>query len=200
MSDESDSLPFTGLMENLRSGNADAARQVFDRFARRLAGLAASRIPAPARARLDPEDVAQSVLRTFFRRHQAGEFRPDHWDALWSLLAVLAVRKCGHKIGHVFAAKRDVRREVSPGGSEGEDSRPEWTPPDTAPSVEEAAILEETLAEVLATLRERERPIVLLRLQGFAIPDVAGQCGCSERTVHRTLETVRTRLQAMTEN
>ena len=71
-------LPFDRLMADLRGGAPDAARAVFDRFTRRLVGLAATRLPGFARATTDPEDVAQSVLRTFFRRHGEGEFRPDN--------------------------------------------------------------------------------------------------------------------------
>src|SRR5206468_8875797 len=83
--------PFDRLMADLRGGRPEAAREVFDRYARRLVGLAAAKLPGFARAKLDPEDVVQSVFRTFFRRHADGQFRPEHWDALWSLLAVLTV-------------------------------------------------------------------------------------------------------------
>lgn len=185
--------PFVDLLADLQRGEPSAAAAVFDRFARRLAGLAAARLPATARGKVDPEDIAQSVLRTFFRRHEAGEFRPEHWDALWSLLAVLAVRKCGHKVGHLFAAKRDARREVAPGG-DGE-SGSAWQPPDRTPSPDEAAVFAETLERVLAGLSERERPVVLLRLEGYEVAEIAGRVGCSERTAHRVLATVRERLR-----
>ncbi|MBN9121330.1 MAG: RNA polymerase subunit sigma-24 [Planctomycetes bacterium] len=188
--------PFHGLMDELRRGEPDAAREVFDRFARRLVGLAASRLPGFVRASTDPEDVAQSVLRTFFRRHGAGEFRPEHWDALWALLAVLTVRKCGHKVEHLLAARRDVRREVRPGGPSA-GSAPSWEPADRAPTPEEAVLLEETLDRVLAGLTERERPVVLLRLQGHEVAEIARQIPCSERTVHRVLAGVRDRLEAL---
>lgn len=124
--------PFARLVEDLRGGDPDAAREVFDRFAPRLAALAAARLPAFARPATDPEDVAQSVLRTFFRRCGEGEFTPDHWDALWSLPAVLVVRKCGHRVGHLAAAKRDARREVRPEDSSSASSAPAWEPPDPA--------------------------------------------------------------------
>jgi hypothetical protein len=73
-------------MADLAGGDPDAARAVVDRYARRLAAVAAARLPAVARSKVDPEDVAQSVFRTFFRRHKAGQFHPEHRDALWALL------------------------------------------------------------------------------------------------------------------
>jgi RNA polymerase sigma-70 factor (ECF subfamily) len=187
-----DDRPFDQLMSDLRGGDPVAARQVFDRFARRLAGLAAARLPAAARGRLDPEDVAQSVLRTFFRRQAAGEFTPDHWDALWSLLAVLAARKCGHHVAHLFAGKRDAGREVPLGV--GSDSSPTLEPADRSPSPSEVAAFRETLGLVLDGLTERERAVVELRLQGHTVPEVADRVGASERSVHRLLAGVRARL------
>ena len=188
--------PFDRVMSDLRGGDPDAARAVFDRFARRLAGLAAARLPGAARSKVDPEDVAQSVFRTFFRRHRAGEFTPDHWDALWSLLAVLAARKCGHQVGHLFAAKRDAHREVAPTSPVG-DSAAGWEPEGADPTPAEAVLYDETVSHFLAGLNERERPIVELRLGGLTIPEVAGKVGASERSVHRILAGVRSRLEAL---
>ena len=46
------------------------------------------------RAKVDPEDVLQSVCESFFRRHAEGEFSLKDWDSLWALLAVITLRKC----------------------------------------------------------------------------------------------------------
>jgi DNA-directed RNA polymerase specialized sigma24 family protein len=46
-----------------------AARENFDRFARRLIGLARTRLDRRIRQKIDPEDVVQSVFRSFFTRH-----------------------------------------------------------------------------------------------------------------------------------
>lgn len=52
--------PFHDLMARLRQGDRDAAQVVFDRYLRRLAGLAATRLPRVLLSKLDPEDVVQS--------------------------------------------------------------------------------------------------------------------------------------------
>ncbi len=186
-------VPFTVFTARLRSGDPDSAREVFDRFARRLVALAASRLPSALSAKVDPEDVVQSVFHSFFQRHADGRLAAENWDQLWTLLTVLTVRKCGHKVEYFRAARRDVRRETAP--------RPE---PDAAPDCDgvapeptpaEAALLAETLAQVLDKLRPDQRPIVLLRLQGYAHREISAQVGCTERTVERVLRDVRARLE-----
>jgi RNA polymerase sigma-70 factor (ECF subfamily) len=186
-------IPFADLMERLRGGDEDAARGVFDRFARRLVGLAASRLPPALSSKLDAEDVVQSVLRSFFLRQADGRFYVDSWDELWTLLTVLTVRKCGHKVGHFRAGRRDFRRETSPAPAA--DSAPGWdtVAPDPTPS--EAALLTETLQQVLDGLREDQRPIVLLRLQGYLHREISERVGCTERTVERVLKSVRGALE-----
>jgi RNA polymerase sigma-70 factor (ECF subfamily) len=182
-------------MARLRQGAPEAARAVFDRFARRLVALAASRLPPAVRAKVDGEDVAQSVFRTFFRRQAEGQFRLDSWDQMWTLLAVLTVRKCGQRLDEFRAARRDVAREQRHAPCP-DPSAAELPVADPAPSPSEAAMLAETLQQVLAGLTERERPVVLLRLQGYTIAEVSRQLGCTERTVGRILKQVRDRLES----
>jgi RNA polymerase sigma-70 factor (ECF subfamily) len=189
-----DVVPFAALMERLRTGDEDAARAVFDRFARRLVGLAASRLPSALSSKLDPEDVVQSVLKSFFLRHADGRLTVDSWDRLWSLLTVLTVRKCGHKVEHFQAGCRDVRREAARRSAS--DLAWDWDTiaPDPTPS--EAVLFSETLQEVLDGLREDQRPIVRLRLQGFSPREISERVGCTERTIERVLKSVRAALES----
>lgn len=193
-----DEIPFQRLMNDLRDGDPNAAREVFEKFTRRLAGLAAANLPDMIKPKVDPEDIAQSVLRTFFRRHVEGQFEPKNWDNLWTLLAKIAIRKCGHQIEHLYAARRDVRRDASPPSTSPDQSTLSWVPADPSPSPEEAAVFTETMQLVLGQLDDRERPIVELRLQGFDIAEIARQVGRSQRTVHRLLDGVRARLEHLT--
>jgi RNA polymerase sigma-70 factor (ECF subfamily) len=188
-------IAFAELMLRLRGGDADATREVFDRFVRRLVGLAASRLPPALSAKVDPEDVVQSVFRSFFLRQADARFSLENWDSLWSLLTVLTVRKCGHKIEYFQAGRRDVRREASPRPAS--DSASDWDVATPDPTPSEAALLAETLEEVLHSLREEQRPIVLLRLQGYSNREISEQVGCTERTVERVLKSVRDRLHQL---
>src|SRR5262245_63728460 len=100
-------------MARLRSGQDEAAAQVFDRFAGHLVALARHRLEARVRQKVDPEDVLQSVFRSFFTRYPSGQLGGfDSWDNLWAMLAVITLRKCGRWRDYFHAARRDVRREV----------------------------------------------------------------------------------------
>src|SRR5437762_3488388 len=89
---------FEDLMERLRLGDERAAQQIFERFAHRLMGLARTRLSGGLRQKVDPEDVMQSVFKSFFRRHAEAQFDLSGWDSLWALLTVITLRKSGHKV------------------------------------------------------------------------------------------------------
>jgi RNA polymerase sigma-70 factor (ECF subfamily) len=186
-------VPFADLAQRLRAGDADAARLVFDRFARRLVALAASRLPPALAPKVGPEDVVQSVFRSFFARHADGRLRADSWDDLWTLLTVLTVRKCGHRAQYYRAARRDVRREATAPGLPSSNSPGEVEAPEPTPA--EALLLTEALEELLRGLSPTHRRIVQLRLEGCTIAEVGRSAGCTERSVHRVLEKVRARLE-----
>jgi RNA polymerase sigma-70 factor (ECF subfamily) len=189
-----DDAAFAALMDRLRRGDQTAAWEVFDRYARRLAGLARTRLSSRFAAKLDPEDVVQSVFRSFFHRHADGQFELSNWESLWALLTVITLRKCGHKTEHFLAACRDVRRETVPLSEECATS---WQGIARDPTPVEAAVLTETIATLLGELAERDRGIVELSLQGEPAEAISAKLGCSERTAARVLGRVRRRLERL---
>src|SRR5262249_50502477 len=138
------------------------------------------------------EDVLQSVFKSFFARHQGGQFDVANWDSLWNLLALLTVRKCADRIAYFHAACRDVRREKYVGVGAAQACTPDPTP-------SEAAILTETLTRFMADLEQADRDIVTLHLQGYTTPEISGHVHRSERSVCRVLERVRRRLRRLQE-
>jgi RNA polymerase sigma-70 factor (ECF subfamily) len=185
---------FDELIGRLRAGDEDAAGQIFERFAQRLVGLARARLDQFVRRKLDPEEVVQSVYGSFFRRFAEGQFELKNWDSLWTLLTLITVRKCGHQIDYFQAACRDVRHEA-PAPVTAEDSTASWEAIARDPTPSEAAMLAETVEHLLRMLDDRQRQIVLLRLQGHGPLAISTKVGCSERTVKRVLEHVRKWLQ-----
>jgi RNA polymerase sigma-70 factor (ECF subfamily) len=176
----------------LDPASSEGAAEVFRRFAGRLIGLARKRLAGRIQQKVDPEDVVQSVFKSFFRRQADDGFELESWDSLWSLLVVMTVRKCGHKVELLQAARRDVRREAGAGDSiwSSEVAGREPTPV-------EAAALAEQLAELMAELTEREREMLALRLEGYTTAEIAEQVGRTERTVQRLLRGIGERWQRL---
>ncbi|HXG11211.1 MAG TPA: sigma-70 family RNA polymerase sigma factor [Gemmataceae bacterium] len=194
----SEDRSFDDLMARLRAGDNEAAAQVFNRFAHRLIALAQSRLDRHVRTKVDPEDVLQSVFRTFFLRCAAQQMDLSSWDSLWGMLVVITQRKCGRRVGYYHAARRDVAREVSRTPA-ADPSAADWDVCADEPTPSEAAILTETVEQLLDRLEGRQRQILVLSLQGFSPPEISSQLGCTERTVYRVLERVKGWLQAMGE-
>jgi RNA polymerase sigma-70 factor (ECF subfamily) len=184
---------FEELMQRLRAGDEDAAAEVFHRYAQRLIGLARTRLDHLVRQKMDPEEVVQSVYKSFFVRFADGQYDLKTWDSLWALLTRITVRKCGHRIEYFRAACRDVRHEAAPPAAD--DSTSSWEAIARDPTPAEAAMLADTVEQLMRLLDGRDRDIVSLTLQGLPSPAVSAQVGCSERTVRRVLDQVKKWLQ-----
>ena len=63
------------------------------------------------------------------------------------------------------------------------------------PDPQDAAMLIEAVEELLAGLKEGDRPIVELRLQGYTTPEIAKETGRAERSIRRILEHLKQKLQ-----
>ena len=185
---------FDELLERLRKGEEDAARQIFEQYAKRLVGLARVHLDSSVRRKVDPEDVAQSVFKSFFVRIREGQFDLENRDSLWNLLVVITLRKCGHKVRDLHRQRHDIRKEVVPRGADDE-SASSWQALAPGPTPSEAAILAETVDQVFADLKERERQIVELYLQGYEIAEIQAHVRRSEYTVRDVLKRLRKRLK-----
>src|SRR5215211_8109330 len=113
---------FAVLMTRLRSGEDEAAREVFVRFAGRLVGLARRHLDARLAVKVDPEDVVQSAYKSFFVRQRDGTLDVGSWDGLWGVLTMITLRKCADRAAYYRAEKRDVARETATGRAD--DSAP----------------------------------------------------------------------------
>jgi RNA polymerase sigma-70 factor (ECF subfamily) len=190
-----DEPPFKAIMELLRSGDQAAAVLVVQKYSRRLIGLAASRLPTPVRAKEDEDDAVQSAFKSFFNRQKKGEFEPEDWDELGTLLTYLTVCKVDRRIRKYLAGKRDVRREAS--AAPRDDDGPSWDAAGPDPTADEKAAAEDTLRELLKKLDPTDQEILTLRLQGFQVAEIAARVGKDERTIYRVLASVREHVTAL---
>ncbi|HEX6984312.1 MAG TPA: sigma-70 family RNA polymerase sigma factor [Planctomycetaceae bacterium] len=187
---------FRAFARRLVDGDDEAARELLARYAARLVALARRRIGPRLAAKADPEDVLQSVLRTFFRRLNAGEVELRGWGSLWGFLSLMTLRKCQHHEARYAAACRDVRAEVSLSLNDASGEPFAFLIPDREPTPDEVAAFADEVAALLAVLDERDRRVVELLLDGEPTEAVADRVGCSERTVQRTAARLCRRLAA----
>jgi RNA polymerase sigma factor (sigma-70 family) len=187
---QSSSLPV--LLDRVKDGDPEAAALIFRRYTRRLLALARRQLDTWIRDRVDPEDVVQSVYKSFFARHVRGDFTLDNWDSLWALLCLMTVRKCADKADYFQAACRDIRLEIRlPGDS---DRSTIWKIPGREPTPAEAALLTELLERLLRGLEEEDRLMVVLHLQGYTLHEISDRAGRAHRTVRRVIARARRRL------
>ena len=190
---------FAEIEPKLRAGDQGAASEVFRRFADRLIALARTKLDSRIRRKEDPEEIVQSAYGSFFRRFNDGKLELVTWDSLWSLLTVITVRKCLNRTAYYLAQCRSVANEVDAdawddaalGLSEAVDREP--TPL-------EAAVLVETVDQMMRGLEAGERNIIELSLQGYSPPAISAQLGFSERKVVRVRGRIKERLRRMQAN
>jgi RNA polymerase sigma-70 factor (ECF subfamily) len=185
---------FASLMARLQAGDDRAAAEVFHRFAQRLIALARLHLDSRLRQKVDPEDVLQSVYRSFFVRQAEGRLSLQNWESLWSLLTVITVRKCGRWSERFHTGRRDLNAEVA-GRTAEADSLPALDFPSPEPDPAEVVMLTELVEQLLRELGQRDGEIVSLALQGYSADEISARLERPRRTVYRVLERIRGRLQ-----
>jgi RNA polymerase sigma factor (sigma-70 family) len=181
-------------LQGLRDGDPEVVRLFWEQYGQMLHRLADKNLGGGLRRRVGPEDVVQSVCRTFFRRARGGEFRFGDSDDLWRLLCAITLNKVRELERFHRRHKRGLDQEVQAAWAEG-DSAPGESPPAAAgSSPDEVAAFADQFEQLIASLDDEERQVVDLKLQDCTNDEVADSLGCSERTVRRVLKRVQTRL------
>src|SRR4051794_35910578 len=98
---------------NAPAEGGGGGRGGFERFTRRLVGLAPHPLDARLRHKIDPEDVVQSAYKSFFLRYGEGAPAAEGWDGLWGLLTLITLRKCADRVRYYRAECRDLSREAA---------------------------------------------------------------------------------------
>jgi DNA-directed RNA polymerase specialized sigma24 family protein len=156
---------------------------LWERYYRRLVGLARARLAGLPRPAADEEDVALSAFDSFCRGAENGRFpRLADRDDLWQVLVVITARKAADLRQHEQRQKRGGGREnVAIGDVVGR----EPTPAFAAEVAEECRRLLDSLPE------ETLRKLALGKLEGHTNPELAARLGCSLATVERKLARIR---------
>jgi DNA-directed RNA polymerase specialized sigma24 family protein len=192
-------------IERLKAGDADAARELWDRYFTRLVTLARNRLENAPRRVADEEDIALSVFDSLCAGAVDDHF-PDvvDRDDLWPLLLRMTQRKC---VDHI---RRSTRRKRGGGAVRGEsvfegrveDFRASLDgQPGAQPTPEFLAEMAELQSELLRKLRNDDlRNAAVWKMEGHTNEEVANRLGISVRAVERKLQIIREKWSRELEN
>ena len=183
----------TGAPAGAPAGAQGGVPEGFERFTRRLIGLARAQLDERLQHKIEPEDVVQSAYKSFFLRYGEGALAAEGWEGLWGLLTTITLRKCADRVRYHRAECRDLAREASRGAA----AEPLFDAIGREPTPEQGAVLAETVELLLRGLDKDERAIFELSLQGYSTQEISESLGRAERSVRRLRERVRKQLERM---
>ncbi|MBL8823225.1 MAG: sigma-70 family RNA polymerase sigma factor [Planctomycetia bacterium] len=176
------------LLIELHRGQDDAATQLYLRYADRLRNLATRQTAGDLRTRIDPEDIVQSVFRTFFRRAAEGHYHVPEGDELWKLFLVIALNKIRRTGAWHHASRRDSR------ATQGSDVLQNAVQQPGEGDEVSLSILNMVIDETLSSMPSTTRDIIQHRIEGHEVQDIAQKTGRSKRSVERVLQEFRAKL------
>ena len=173
---------FHALMQRVREGSPDAARDLLERYGAHILRVVRRRLHRKLRSKFDSADFVQAVWASFFtgapRQHAF-----DRPEALVAFLATLAQNKVIEAVRQrLESQKYDVARE-----------RPldEPTADRVAarqPTPSQVAVANEEWHRLLADLPAQYQRILGLLREGHTRREVADELGVNERTIRRVID------------
>ncbi len=177
------------LLRLWKTGSQQAARILVERYMLRLTALARSRMSLKLSRRIDADDVVMSAWRSFFVAVSQSRLHTPDDDNLWPVLVTIALRKLHRQVQRHLAERRSIKREVT------YEDDPIWQEiVSNEPTPEHAAQLTHDLETLMARLDPQDREILTRRLQGQELESIATEFVCSERTVRRAMQRIRSLL------
>lgn len=193
---EIDEDDVAGWVDRIRSGNDPAAGALWQTYFVRLVGFARKQLSTLPRREMDEEDVALSALQSFHQGVLANRFPVlnDRHD-LWKILLTIAVRKVMVQRRRHMAQKRGggkVRGEsvFQHQGNEQDQGGIDQVM-GAQPTQELAAIFAEQCDLLFGQLDDMQKPIALLKVEGYTNLEIADRLNLTLRTVERRLEKIR---------
>lgn len=181
------------LFIRLKSGEARAAQDLWDEYSVALVNLAKQRIGKFPLAMTDEEDVALSVFGSICRGAAEGRFTDvTTRDELWWLLLRITKQKAVNHIRRERAVKRRGKQRSQIPGAGGSSTFSVEDLVSRAPSPDFLLTLEEEYTRLMRSLRDDcLRTIVVLRIEGYLVKEIAERLSVGERTVERKLQLIR---------
>jgi DNA-directed RNA polymerase specialized sigma24 family protein len=181
----------TNWIGRLQAGDPAAAQKLWERYFRRLVGLARKKLQNTPRGAADEEDVALSAFAGFCRAAAEGQFpQLTDRDELWRLLVTITARKA-------LNLRRDEGRQKRGGGnllslSERRSEALFEQILDRKPTPAFAALVADESRRLLESLGDEQlRTVAVCKLEGHTNDEIAARLGCGRLTVQRKLRLIR---------
>lgn len=174
------------LLNRARKGSADAFEDLYRLYSDRLAGAVRKSLGSRLRARMDKEDLVQSVWKDVLPDLDGFEYRGQ--DSFFRWLCARIIRKIQDKGRYYGREKRDAAREtpIDVGGSQSGAGR---VLPASDPTPSQAAMRRENverLMQLLDHLPDNQRQTLVFRLRDSkTFEEIAGELGRSAGAVRQ---------------
>lgn len=175
-----EALPIDDLLRRVRAGDADAVRELVQRYESEIRRIARLRLHPRLRRVLDSTDICQSVLHSFFVRAALGEYELNTAEDLLRLLGGMVRHKVATQARREHAQRRDQRRTEADDAAVREALTPEASPSRIVAG-------RELLQRFRERLSEQERRLADLRAQGEEWSAIAAQLGESAEALRKRL-------------
>lgn len=184
------------LLRQFAEGNGEdiseeAASEFCARYMAKLMSLVQRNLAGRFAARVDAEDIVQSVLRTWFRRTQAGNLAPASTAEVWKLLSVIALCKVRNKVKFHDAQRRAVARTQG-------DSEVLGAVPD--PTDQDAIEFLDTVRAAGQKMDPMARRTLELILEDRSVEEIAAELGRTTKSVQRYKKQIGTVLAGLLED
>ncbi len=179
-------------LEAYRSGDSEAAEKLWDRYSSRVKRLAGSWLGRVRPKTFDEYDVAISTFDELFSAIEQGRYGDISGpDALWSLIARIAIRKAKDRLRGERALKRQGGPQMMTVSLD--DTGLDLDVPDDTVAPELVAIMTDEVRHLLTAFEDEEiERLVMLKLDGHTNDEIAQSLGYSRSSIQRMLRTVRT--------
>jgi RNA polymerase sigma factor (sigma-70 family) len=188
----------TGLIRKVRTGDDEAAQELWNRYSEQIIEVARRSLKNSSRRVQDEEDVAVIAFKSLLAGMTAGRFPElDHRDQLWKLLMVITTRKAA------AAIEKDHRQKRGGGDVRGDSAVTAQQPSSSViggfdrlasknPAPDIAAVMADQTQQLLASLPdETAQRVAALKIEGFTHQEIADKLDVNIRTVERRLKQIR---------
>jgi len=176
------------LLLHWKGGEQDAASEFHRRYVEKLLSLIQRNIARRFASRLDADDVAQSVLRTFFGAVADGRQLISPSDDVWKLLQTIALKKIRNQVKLHDAQKRSAGRTVSD---------PDMLDLLGEPTEQEAVDLADLVEHSIRSLDPNIARTMEMLLAGNTVDEIADSLKVSTRSVRRYRERIAEQVQTI---